>query len=636
MQPDPQSRALARATSMGIPDVDNDPNTKDPAGAQYAMRTDDLPESDNIDDRRDGNYDDTVTPENMVNLRPDGANREPGLGGMFAADDNGGGVDDVDEYADGGEVDGEDDEEVTEPVTDGAIPDDGEAAPLDDTEAAQQQEGGDDWRGAAMEGINAGLAHGYDNVHAVNRPMSDDTHEDSVRAMLSGEGATPPDQYDAALRAVDPDGALDPASKQVKVLGDLYKFYGGGDKGAEAVWGGLQHQRKQFNALAAYAAVALDRGAFESGAKTAESAFNVVPDGLLTRIKAALFNGPSEELPGGGTFDRKKLEGEAGVNDIGKEDAMTAPDGKTRITKNDTAFGTSNGGGVKFHVEQIDPESKKMILSKDLTLDQLKAALASPGAFDRMAHGGTTTHIGRSASEDLRMQADPDYQRGQAAANRIDKPSPGYDAHGAKLPPEKTFGQRVADANGLEGMDMNGRTVSEIGRLRSQNDMARIKGGGAERLARINNESRERTAAGTQAGARERAQMTNAAAERRARIAAGVDPDTGQRSGDLTGRAAQNNANDNRIIEGRVKDAVARMGKPPTEDEIDQLRERARAGYYHEQGRQPPGQQQQQQPAAQSGQADQRRKMLSGEPVMNKADGKYYRYNPATRHMDPV
>jgi hypothetical protein len=353
MQPDGQSRSLARASRMGIPDADNDPNTKDPAGAQYAMRTDDLPESENIDDRRDGNFDDTVTPENMVNLRPDGYYKEPGLGGLFATD---GGDEDVDEYAEGGLVDDEDDQEpddqVTGSVTAPAIPDeegfggaDDDQQSIDETGNLPAEGGEGDWRNGAMDAITKAIDYGYNKLHAANRPIDDDgSHEDSVRAMLSGDGAASHDQVQAAQQAVDPEGKLDEPSRMLKAVGSLADFYkkryGEGseapdDPASKAVWGVLQYARKAYNANAAASTAAIDNGRYESGAKLAQRALNQVPGvGAVTQIMWGQAT-PDQEQPQGDVptpRPRPNANANGGWQDV-PSDVMEAPADKGRGLK---------------------------------------------------------------------------------------------------------------------------------------------------------------------------------------------------------------------------------------------------------------------------------------------------------------
>lgn len=437
MQGDASGRALARDTHMGIPDADNDPQTQDaaPTAAQQDddaaapdQSTGDQPEQSfaeggEVEDNQPAISEDQLSTFPLSSNIEDRRGEPPKVGpdGKLLPSET---------WADTGR-------RLTNKLADlksavigqgsydtanrpraagdeeGAIPEDpssfrktmGDAIGMRGKGAQQAvtAQGEEGWRNSAHEAVTAGLDYGRNVVHGVNRPVSDESHEGDVKDYLSGAGSMDPNQFTAAQRAVDPQGALDTSSRLQKTLGSIYDFYKKGEAGGgqmadaiapKAVWGALQYVRKAYDAYSHHAIVAGDKGADEVMAKSAEEAMNKVPDGLLAKVTYL-----------GGAARSAAMEGEPqsvdGHIDMGTPQGA-APASPGRIGMGDPAMSLEGG---KFQVALSDPETGKTVHNQTLTKPQLGHALSQ--GFDRMVEHGTPTVVGGAAQVQPGMEQHP-------------------------------------------------------------------------------------------------------------------------------------------------------------------------------------------------------------------------------------
>lgn len=501
------------------------------------------------------------------------------------------------------------------------------------------QEGADSWKNSAMEGITAAMDYGYNTLHGVNRGMSggehDPEHKASVSSLFKGDGAISKEQWDQALFTVDPENAMDDSSRHLKALGKLQEFYGAEDpqKGAAAVWAGLQHSRRDFNASAAAATAAADAGKMDSAAVLASRAFNKVPDGTITTVTPATASGPGAEgevpmprarpkgaaMAVGASAPAQEQGDELGSSGLRKGSVLDDMLGKEQETPVDTAatqkkygipddvgnvgpsakdplagqknkvtVGAQQPGG-KYNVVVQDPENKKTLLDVDLSPEQLKHALAD--GFDKMMHRGTVEQINIAALQgaDHKHLAGnkrtPWWEEGYRGGNipivnpdgtRGTAPGPGQQQ---QRPQAQQQPQRPPIRDALEGVDTRGMTVSEIAALRKQAAAEAVRGRGAGELRRMQ-----------EAGHTERTRMTNTSKENIAGMPARPSSAPGQESANrraaMTRAAADTKA---------AQEAAQNAGKPMTPEAVDAYtRQRMQHWLGQVSGQQQPQQQPQQ------------------------------------------
>lgn len=188
---------------------------------------------------------------------------------------------------------------------------DGGEVEEDDSEEVAPSKG--DWHTEAMQGVNDAQDHLYAK-HAVNRPMSDPSHKADVMAMLSGHGAIDHGTLQALRGAVDPQGQMTEADRNMAVISLAKKYYDeNGPEGATidpkhtrgvpAVAAIMQALRKEHGLHAAMARVALQKGAHQSAARHATTAFAAVPDGSSTIVRAASMPQGTQSFDEGGEVE---------------------------------------------------------------------------------------------------------------------------------------------------------------------------------------------------------------------------------------------------------------------------------------------------------------------------------------------
>lgn len=655
MQPDASSRALSRiATKPAIPD----PNAQQDTGAgnpseaaddSMAMGalpepdagqgqdmsspdqgfekggavddewSPDSPESENIEDRR-GNDKSIMKPGSktggMTFGSPLVSDVENGVSGVTSKVSSYAGARTTGKnYAEGGEVEG-------------AIPDDQPEQQQEQPQAQGDDQGNaDNWRQWAQEAVDAGVQRTHEKFQP-NQGMGggedDPEHSGRVRAMLTGEGSLSAAQWSAAEQMADPEGSMDPASKQMAALGKMYQFYKDKDpdQAAEAAHGAIQHFRKRHNMLAAAASAAVEHGNSQKAAELGSAALNSVPDGIHTQIKVA----GGDDITGEAK-KKSEVRGPLGYfGDIikgansrvgrGKQPAVEAPEtapaaggepAEAPAPEPKKPAGGPNTTPSTFNVSQIDPESGKTVLATDLTQEQFHHLMA--GHFDLKVHRGTPTAVGEASQV-------PEGQGRHVSGQQQQQSQPWM----------------------IGGVDTRGMWASEIAELRRSVNAQAPGHANQMELERMKQEGSTGREGMKQTAETERHTAANTSAESRAQIAAGNDPKTGQPlRNDPTGRNAQFAAAQERNAMNMAKSEWDEGGGKPTahgktrDEVLDWWR-----NYYNRQTQQRPGGA----GGAGGGQPPQPGQKTAPAQYENgrtyQMNGKQYRYNEAKGMFDPI
>lgn len=221
----------------------------------------------------------------------------PGGAGALPAQSNAGGaipmapstIDTEPQYADGGlvEPDEDDTETESEPLpSEGAIPATPAVQPPTDVSARSRAPGG-------LEGVvspalvadatKAGLTFGA-NALGLSRTGGVQTPQQARAAQmyLRGAGGLTDAEMEAAKKAVDPDGKLTEAQRNVAALGSVYQYQlnKGNPEGAQKIaFQMLQHYRAMSTRYAVIAAHAAKDGDLDTAAQAAVKSYANIPDG---------------------------------------------------------------------------------------------------------------------------------------------------------------------------------------------------------------------------------------------------------------------------------------------------------------------------------------------------------------------
>ena len=117
---------------------------------------------------------------------------------------------------------------------------------------------------------------------AVPTPADGAANSQAIRRWMSGEGAAPAAEVQAAERAVDPNGELSQARRVMLTLGATHRYYleqGEPEKAKRAAASLLQYYQLNAGRLAAIAKVAYANGDVTGAVKAATAAYNTTPDG---------------------------------------------------------------------------------------------------------------------------------------------------------------------------------------------------------------------------------------------------------------------------------------------------------------------------------------------------------------------
>ena len=153
------------------------------------------------------------------------------------------------------------------------------------TSAPRDDEGRPDSQLAVREGMkwaqsNAGIGE--------QLGIQDPRLQKMAQRYLTGYGAAPRGIVEEAKRAVDPEGTMSPAERNVKALGSVYRFYvdqGNPEKAQAAAGQMLQTLRMQATQFGAFARAAAEEGDLDAAARAAVAAYANVPDGNDLQIE---------------------------------------------------------------------------------------------------------------------------------------------------------------------------------------------------------------------------------------------------------------------------------------------------------------------------------------------------------------
>lgn len=193
-------------------------------------------------------------------------------------------------YAEGGMVEEEPDDVVDDPAPTGALPMGG-GTPTDISAQSRQ-------RGPNLDGIVSpqlvrdatknGLTWGA-NAFGLGKVGGIRTNQQKLAAQqfAQGRGGLTDEEMAAAKKAVDPEGKLSEAQRNMAALGSVYQFQmnKGNPEGAQRVaFQMLQHYRVAAQRYAAIAAQAANSGDLELATKAAVKAYANIPDGRDVEI----------------------------------------------------------------------------------------------------------------------------------------------------------------------------------------------------------------------------------------------------------------------------------------------------------------------------------------------------------------
>lgn len=111
-------------------------------------------------------------------------------------------------------------------------------------------------------------------------PGTDREHAQNVQSFHANEKALPPDQFDALIQSIDPDGTA--PNHNGLAMQKLYSFYaarGDKDAAAQAAGGVLGAARQRSMEYGQDAVAALEKKDFTSASKALLAAYNEIPDG---------------------------------------------------------------------------------------------------------------------------------------------------------------------------------------------------------------------------------------------------------------------------------------------------------------------------------------------------------------------
>jgi hypothetical protein len=514
MQDTAGERALARNTEVPmIPDPSGSAMDNMGGEPDYAVNPNgdwwsDMPEG-NVEDRRVTTYDGTEEIDN---------------GGMIQKQsfEDGGLVEEVLEPEQGAIPE----PEVTAPVTEAPAETPAEAEPAIPEMEAEGEAGAEgvgtrtgrvgsralfpqdtnkgtvDWKTDAMEAINSGIEYGM-NSTGVNQAVDDGTGEQGAYDYLSGKGSVPADQMQSLMESIDPEGQMDDGERWQKALAIVHRHYKGDDtkedKSGQASFGVLQYARRFFNASAAYAAVAIERGGYQQAAGAATKALNSIPDGLNVAVNwlGDQWSAANERVDSGtDAFSNSArnisnaVSGAPAYTPQGPQNPRTQLDGNSNIQ-----VGKPDANGV-FQIVVTDPDANgRVVMDEQISPQKLEHMLAN--GFDRALLKGTVNSLGEAsrATEGFQQwprgtrtaQAqDPRVKPGNAplstspqgrgpgrgeamtgSGNIVDYSGEPPAVQGRGSAPAD--GRDMAERNGLpRGTNLEGLSVGEISRLRRQ------------------------------------------------------------------------------------------------------------------------------------------------------------------------
>lgn len=179
-------------------------------------------------------------------------------------------------------------EVATEPVSQRtAVPEEGRV--VSDENGMPQYGASMDTFGRAHEAVRVGLERALAISGADQDSAIDDPELDKARANnLRGYGAAPATMMQQVKKAIDPEGTMVPAERNMKAVGAVYQYYldqGDTEKAKEAAASMVQHYRQASTRFAAIARAAAEDGDLDAAAKAAVAAYANIPNGQDLQIE---------------------------------------------------------------------------------------------------------------------------------------------------------------------------------------------------------------------------------------------------------------------------------------------------------------------------------------------------------------
>lgn len=508
-----------------------------------------------------------------------------------------------------------------------------------DAQKKVTSDGEEAWRTAAMEGINAGLDYGRNVVHGVNRPVSDETHEQDHHGYLTGKGAMDGTQFMDAQKAVDPQGTMDSSSRLQKTIGSVYDFYKNrygadsaepGTPAAKAVWSILQYARRAYDAYASHAIVAGDKGAPDIMAQSATNALGKVPGGMPATVTPIGMGDPAMSLESG-------FKVQVTDPDTGKvvTDQVLSRSQLTHLLTQGTDRLTERGLPASIEMaSQTRPGSEQHPKGADRPQQHLQAwRRANPGADDPNPASPAAGLI-RQGQSALPSKGYPTGERAWEMQRKGQGSLQGPRGYGPP-DPGRIVGN-TAKENGLpEDVNTNGMSVGEMQRLKTQQNEQNLRGNPALDV------EKERS--------RSRIEAAKVAGESRTKVAGDNNKTklevTDKVQTGLTGRqinSPSQQAQNERALLNRAATATENWRrnepKPPTPEQIKE-HTAMMMEFYRTQMRAPggqaPGGAPQPAPPAPAPAAPPQQQ-APGQPPTKEINGWLYRANPQTKQWEPV
>lgn len=145
---------------------------------------------------------------------------------------------------------------------------------------ARPEPGSDDWRNEVGKAVQGSLEAGKREMGADKAGVATPDRGSNIMAYLSGAGAMPPQQRDAAEAAVDPNKQMPDHERFMKAL------EAAAQQGQKAVFGLLQNARQMVNKYSGFGLHALDQGNDQAAAQAATEALSNVPSKFTFVVKA--------------------------------------------------------------------------------------------------------------------------------------------------------------------------------------------------------------------------------------------------------------------------------------------------------------------------------------------------------------
>jgi len=131
------------------------------------------------------------------------------------------------------------------------------------------------------DAVKGGYTYGI-NAAGIRGGIRSPRHQAAAKALAQGQGALTQQEMEAARKAVDPDGKLTDAQRNMAALGAVYQFWsnkGDPEKAQKVAFQMLQHFRLASQRYAALAAHAAEQGNMDVATRAAVKAYANVPDG---------------------------------------------------------------------------------------------------------------------------------------------------------------------------------------------------------------------------------------------------------------------------------------------------------------------------------------------------------------------